>query len=238
MSGDGIIDKARRMLGIGVPAATAMRMEELGESYRRGFNNGEAAAREETRKTAKNPNHIAHFLRLKCAGDLLNSGVYPNIKELTEAMGAYDAMFRLRDMPNLDDDLVQAIVIGDGTTPRVGAMLAFRTKWYVTSVDPNMHPRDFHVKRLQTRRQRIEDATGLQVFGARHIMVFAIHSHGPLRLTKQQIPDGAERISVIAMPCCKPQLWDNKVPPDFKYRDRGVWSPKNEIHIWNSVSLC
>ena len=238
MSGDGIIDKTRRFLGIGVPREMSMRIEALAEAYRRGFSVGETTARDEARKDAKNPNHLAHFLRLKCAGDLLNCGVYPNIRELTEAMGAYDAMFRLRDMPNLDDDTVQAIVIGDGTTPRVGAMVAFRTKWNVVSVDPNMHPRNFRVTRLETRRQRIEDTTNLQGFGVQRIVVFAIHSHGPLRLTKQQVQDGVNRISVIAMPCCKPQLWDNRIAPDFKYRDRGVWSPKNEIHIWNSVSLC
>lgn len=36
--------------------------------------------------------HLDLFLRLRCASDLVAWGVYPDAKEITESMGAYEAV--------------------------------------------------------------------------------------------------------------------------------------------------
>ena len=61
-------------------------------------------------------------------------------KELTESMACFNAIrnYLLLNKGPFDpkDEGVTALVIGDGSTPRTGALLALRTSWQVTSVDP------------------------------------------------------------------------------------------------------
>ncbi|OQR95215.1 hypothetical protein ACHHYP_00186 [Achlya hypogyna] len=81
---------------------------------------------------------------LKCAPQLLEYGLFPDAKEVTETMGVFNAIRKL-GLHVLDDNDTPSnlrngiVVVGDGMTPRTAAMFANRTKgWTCYSVDPIM----------------------------------------------------------------------------------------------------
>ena len=84
-----------------------------------------------------NPRFVDTFLRWECGRYLLGLGLFPNTQEITESMACLEAVNEhLGDLIATTNAKVCAIVIGDGRTPRTGALLAMRTKWTVISVDP------------------------------------------------------------------------------------------------------
>ena len=81
--------------------------------------------------------YIDFFLGLKCAPVLLDSGFYPNAKEISETIGVFDKT-RIALGLNYQSADVCMICIGDGHYPRTGLYAAHMTKWQVHSVDPAM----------------------------------------------------------------------------------------------------
>lgn len=82
--------------------------------------------------------YVDRFLKWDCGPALLEMGLFPNAKEISESMAcllAIDNHLQLR----FDSADVLCIVVGDGATPRTAALLAARTKWKrVVSIDPAM----------------------------------------------------------------------------------------------------
>src|SRR6188474_1758259 len=64
--------------------------------------------------------YLDQFLALRCAPDLIASGVFPNAKEITESMAAVRALWRNARVDR-HDPRVAAICVGDGVTPRTAA---------------------------------------------------------------------------------------------------------------------
>jgi hypothetical protein len=77
---------------------------------------------------------VDELMRSTCFVDLLNSGWYPDTKELTESCAA----FRASNKMGFDwaDREVCVIAVGDGRWPRTAAMFAYRTKCTAIAVDP------------------------------------------------------------------------------------------------------
>lgn len=177
--------------------------------------------------------HLEEFLMLKCAPDLLIAGVYPNTKEITEAMGMFHAAIpygelKLCGVPHT------AVVVGDGHTPRLGALLAFRTNWNVYSVDPEMRIEKYAnvFRRLCTLKSKIED-TKIDCAGQPTIL-FLPHSHADMNAAVGSLDNWAT-LKVISMPCCVsiPENWSTR--KHVVYRDKDVNSDKNWVHIWEGV---
>ncbi len=171
------------------------------------------------------------FIRLKCAPDLLVLGMYPNAKEITESMSAVEAVLRCCRGPILGDQRVQAYVIGDGSTPRTGAMLAMRTRWTVHSIDPALKDRERNgrVQRLHVHRCKAEEFTLVPwpAWDLQLSVVVAVHSHAPFGPFWARVP--SPKLG-IAIPCCVPQEAD--APPLIEYEDMGNASPCRTVKVW------
>ena len=162
--------------------------------------------------------YLDEFMRLTCATDLLLWKVFPNAKEITESMAAYSALRRFCTL-SLSDSSVVCVVVGDGCTPRTGALIACRSDWSVWSIDPRLK-RESRVRRLTTLREPIEKAD----FPTPDVVV-AVHSHA------HTLPNAP---LVISMPCCVPD--PNERTPSFSYEDWGVWSPLRTINIYREAA--
>ena len=167
----------------------------------------------------------------RCRDDLLRLNLYPNAKEITESLAAYRAVKRaLGDVRDLGDPARTAVVVGDGCTPRTAAVLAFRTRWRLYSVDPQLRTdeRWGQVERLTVVPLRIEDWS-LTLDGP--AVVVAVHSHASLGEAVLRVR--APELAVVAIPCCVAQ--ETGSLPDLEYEDWGVWSEKRTVQVWRRV---
>ena len=169
--------------------------------------------------------YINELWNCKCFPDLHLLGLFPNAKELTESMAAYNALRSKVRAFDLGDPEVTLIAVADGSTPRTAALFAFRTAWQCISIDPRLKKLGWDVRRLTCWALRVEDCAPMH-FGK--LAIVAVHSHAPLDVVCEKFT--AEQRVVVAMPCCVSQVRER--PPDIEYWDRGVWSPENKIKIW------
>jgi hypothetical protein len=170
--------------------------------------------------------YLDDFIALKCAPDLLALKVFPNIKEITESQSAYYACKRLF---RPTDESVTAVCVGDGSTPRTGALLAFRTKWNVFSVDPALARKADEyssVQRLTVVPKKIED---FELHTDGPMLIVAVHSHAKLSVCLSKL--SGTSVHVVSMPCCYPD--DIKQSPDKHKADYGIMSPKCDVNTWS-----
>jgi len=177
--------------------------------------------------------YINEFFRLKCAPDLMLLKVFPNAKEITESLAAFNAVQKIV-MPQTGiqykDENVVVFVVGDGHTPRTGALFAMRTNWNVISIDPVMRPFHGNVKRLETITGRIEELDEFINYSMKAIIVL-VHSHATVKacLSSIKLPER----HLVAIPCCVPQDIPNTTY--FGYTDTNIWSEKNQVKVWLNV---
>lgn len=146
-------------------------------------------------------NRVDRLLRRRAiAGRLLVEtgwGAKP-LKELTESLAVLDAALDVARNIRFDrgDPKIHVVIIGDGHSPRTGALVALTTKWTVTSVDPAFKHHGPHatIVRLTCLRGRVEDFPDLHG----HIVI-APHSHASPEATRYVARGGGH---VISMPCC------------------------------------
>lgn len=181
----------------------------------------------------KDPRHLSEFTMLRCAPDLLALRLYPNPKEITESMAAFDAVRQYVMKPagfEYDDPDVAIVCVGDGCTPRTGALFAMRSNWSVISIDPALPDRVYPIKRLTLQRRKVEDEV-LHLNLMRQVVIVQVHSHANLALSLAHIK--APRRHLITIPCCVPHEILNK--PYIGYDDAGIWSPKRTVKIWMDI---
>ncbi len=173
--------------------------------------------------------YLNEFTRLQCAPDLLAWCVFPNAKEITESFAAYQAVRKMfKEFSNPD---VRVHVVGDGHSPRTGAVFAARSAWEVHSIDPllRIEKASFsRIDRLHLHKEKVQDYTPEPFEGVD--IVVAVHSHAPFgdlwhRLEGPKLG--------IAMPCCVPQ--NTGYEPDHTYEDYGIHSPHRTILVWNEL---
>jgi len=170
--------------------------------------------------------YVDAFIRLKCAPDLLLMNLFPNTKEITESMAAYDAVRKYCPDYTLGDPGVTVAVIGDGASPRTGAIFAYRSKWRVLSIDPQLHNKPIWSKiaRLSSYPEKVQD-----VALTADIAVL-VHAHVILDSIAHLNPS-----IIVAMPCCVNQDYFLRIKPDIIFTDWGVHSPKRTINIWKDL---
>lgn len=66
--------------------------------------------------------YIDQFIGLKSAGDMLNLGLFPNAKEITESYAMFEATRKLYPLVKHEEPAT-CIVIGDGVKPRTAGFL-------------------------------------------------------------------------------------------------------------------
>ena len=179
--------------------------------------------------------YINEFIKLKCAPDLLALKVFPNAKEITESMGAYRAVMKWIKGTALstDDPYVHVYCIGDGVSPRTGALFAHMTRWNVTSIDPALREKyqNIPVKRLQVIRKPIAEVRVVYREEKDVAIIVLVHAHVSMNEVLKAIQYPTRH--VVAIPCCKPQDIKNRVY--LGYQDHHIWSPKNTVKVWINV---
>lgn len=168
------------------------------------------------------------FVSSKCSPDLLAEKLFPNAKEITESFAMFDATGKLPEGFEWNRPEVTVVVVGDGKKPRTAGMFAHRTAWNAVSVDPNLDNRAYPFKRFKKYRNFIQDIK-LEFDGP--VVIVMPHSHAKIKdcLTSIKAPVR----SIITMDCCVKNNLDRE--PDLRYNDEDVWSPMNEIKIWNNL---
>lgn len=179
--------------------------------------------------------YLNEFLRLRCAPDIL---AVPHIlgsspaKEVTESMGAWEAVRHvLNDGAQARDDVV-CCVVGDGHLPRTGALVAHLTKWEVISVDPEMRsttPELRQMKRLYPIKAKLEDLCPPAI-RFHHVVIIGVHSHAPAQLSWDFI-QAREKLLVL-IPCCVRGAVTGDFDWKFSREDKGILSPHNRVRMY------
>ncbi len=180
-------------------------------------------------QVTKSLNYISDFFNTKCAADILNFGLFPNLKEVTESAAAYWAVRKHLSKFELNDPNVTLVSVGDGSTPRTAAYCAFRSNFNCISVDPelkNLH-RYKSINRLTCYDKKIEEIE----IEADRVILLMVHSHAKLEVTLSRIK--AKEIAIIAIPCCVKMHLPTE--PDMTYQDVGILSEKNTVLVWKDL---
>jgi len=171
--------------------------------------------------------YIDQFLGLRSAGDMLNLGLFPNAKEITESYAMFEASRKIHDVMRHDDPDNTLIAIGDGVMPRTAALFAYLTKWRCISIDPKMSDRKkiFGVQRLLRIKEKVENVEPKQFKG--NVLMVLPHSHCRIQ---DCLRFRGENTFIFSMPCC----FDHSLEtlPFEEFDDKYVWSPKNHIKMW------
>ncbi|KAK8805378.1 hypothetical protein WA158_002034 [Blastocystis sp. Blastoise] len=179
-------------------------------------------------------NHSLYYLddfvgNLACAPDFISMQMFPNAKELTETVGAYENTYHsiLSQIPKVKNDtgLSDCIVcVGDGMTPRTAAMFAYRTSgWECFSIDPilregatHTNKEDLLVRKRDTTvikkeiRNRWSKIAHLHFWGeciqdvrlrCRRLILVMVHCHVGIEDCLRSI-DCQELCGCICIPCC------------------------------------
>ena len=160
------------------------------------------------------------LLSLKCGTDLIATGFFPNLKEVTESFAAYWAVRRHCKFLKPYDPDVRVVVVGDGHKPRTAATFAFRTAWTIYSIDPALKYSGYipGVQRVLCMPIKI----GSFDIGLNPDLIVLVHSHAP-------IPSHLKSQAVVSIPCCMPDGWEL---PHVEYDDWGIWSDLRRVRIW------
>ena len=195
----------------------------------------------EVGKNIRNLSHFNEFVRLSCAGSLLDLHIFPNAKEISESMGCFDGVRRYLPVGwNFSDTNIICLSLADGSTPRTAALFAYMSKWQIISVDPAMREdaieRCKSVDRLICIKDIVEN---IGEYECERAVILAVHAHNsPEKKDKRKnILEAAmkkvkaKNYLVVALPCCN----DLNIPGrnfQHEYKDLGIWSEKNVIRIW------
>jgi len=178
--------------------------------------------------------YLNEFSQTKCAADLLALKLFPNVKEISESFGAYNAvrrhLWKTFQPHNADCHMV---AVGDGVSPRTAATFAFRTAWQCHSVDPKLRGGKWYNPIRRNKLQRVTLWTMpvekmVSWKPVEHLVIVAVHSHADLREAVRALP--AKHVGVVAIECCVPQELDRA--PDIQYEDFGILSPKRTVKVW------
>ena len=176
--------------------------------------------------------YINEFIKLNLSAvDMLKNGIFPDAKEITESYGMFNAV-HTKIKSDLNDPSVTLVSVGDGKQPRTATLFAFRTKWECISIDPGLNTSKISEWEKNIRNLKcIPDLVENVEISRDKVIIVATHSHAPLPAILSNIK-GKVR-SLVAMPCCIP--YNYEITHCIKYRDAGVWSPKNEIKVWKTI---
>lgn len=184
---------------------------------------------------------LDEFLRLKCAPDILATGVFPNAKELSESMGAFESLRRAlfgidRDDLLRDSDIV-LYDVGAGRKPRSAVLAAFRSRWSCVAIDPVIDPQAQNIRkirRVEVFSGKVEDYQVKPEDAGKFAIVFSVHNHATLSATMEALQlDKRPGYGMISIPCCVPH--DVPMEWDEVRDDWGIKSGRRTVYrkvVW------
>lgn len=235
--------------------------------------------------------HLRYFdefiVDLRCSSAFLDLRIFPDAKELTETMAAFNAVRKhLFAQPKVsvitsstrkkkrkrkhkglgsitqkiieepseevrllsfdpNDQEVALIAVGDGQTPRVATMFAYRTRWTCFSIDPALRKDGpwNDINRLFCFPQKIEEFDFEKEVESRRlgpfhsVVVVMIHCHTDLIMPLNSIRGGWTRnkLGVVACPCCNWRSIQSSLlefSPHQQYQDVSMASECNDFRVW------
>lgn len=181
--------------------------------------------------------YLDFFITLRSAPRLLESGFFPNAKEITETIGVFDQARKVLQLDH-QSKRVAFVSVGDGQYPRTGLYTSFMTKWSVHSVDPAMkicwekvQSSCRSVANLQLHPCRMEEARlHLDAEVERLVLVF-VHSHASLREAVRVVRRGfGGRVDAVSLPCCVDD--DLGIRPDLEVEDPQILSVRRSLQFY------
>jgi hypothetical protein len=192
-----------------------------------------------------NLTHLNWFDSRKSAEDIRKTGVFKagDLKEVSESVAAYRHATVYVGLGVLNDPDTVVLVIGDGISPRTGALFAFNCRAKVFSIDPIMKMDKFSkIDRLTLVRSTVEEwLSCCPLILAEHpknIVVIDVHSHAPLRLVMAYLAHlfPKAKAGIISIPCC---INANSVATTFPGcrlahfgEDYGIFSAKRIVNVF------
>jgi hypothetical protein len=172
--------------------------------------------------------YLNEFIGLKCAPLLLD--MFPNVKEITESMAAFNAVRRYLGAENFGNDSIILFDIGCGHAPRTAALFAHMTCWNCHAIDPVLRQKERYTRtrRLTLHSCKIEDFDG--AVSNSTIVITAVHAHIDLNIVVKKFE--APNIIIVAIPCCNP-LEIKGCSPIKQYEDLGCLSIERRVKIFN-----
>lgn len=174
--------------------------------------------------------HMDEFIKLNCAPDLLALKLFPNSKEITETMSAYNAVRKGLGARTFSDPNIVMMDVGSGHCPRTAAVFAHMTRWQCIAIDPELRSdreRYKKIDRLSLFRGKVQH---MEKVRADFVVVCAVHAHVGLQAILNVIE--AKRIFMVAMPCCQ-KLELDWAEPDKEYQDHSCWSPHRTVKVYD-----
>ena len=174
--------------------------------------------------------YMDEFIKLTCAPDLLALKLFPDSKEITETMAAYNAVRKFFGSKHFSNPNIVMMDVGSGKCPRTAAFFAFMTKWRCIAIDPqlrNDRKRYDNIDRLSMFRGKVQDVPKIK---ADVVVVCAVHAHVGLDKIVERIE--ARRIFMVAIPCCQP-LQLERAKPNREYQDHSCWSPHRTVKVYD-----
>jgi len=195
-------------------------------------------------------NYVDVVFGMKCFSELVRLQVYPDAKEISEAYGALLGITHML-FPNLPrrkawrQKGVLILCVGDGSTPRCGALVAFLTRWKAITIDPCLKERWIGenpegVRNLTGFSNTIEDWVDVASFDSNveHLGLLCVHAHVRLRgkVSIQNLRKRYEfpRTLLLSIPCCGKFRFqaDMRTKPDREYEDPCIFSKHRKVRIW------
>ena len=204
--------------------------------------------------------YLDEFLQLRCAPDIIEMGLFPNAKEITESFAIWAAI-RRHIFPQLststspvDNRQNAIIVVGDGMTPRTAALCAYLTKglWQCFSIDPMLqydtytdmiflhrrstttadHCKEWtSIRGLRMARAKIQ-AVSIQ---CRQAIVVMMHAHVSIEDAIAAVDTSEGIVGIVTCPCCNwaavQETWLDQAPQQ-QYTDVKLLSAKNQMNVW------
>ena len=172
--------------------------------------------------------YIDKFIKMSQAPKLLK--FFPNTKEITESMGGFFALKKIGLEKLFGQKDVLCVIVGDGTTPRTGALIASATKWDVVSVDPRLK-KTYDFNNLACINKNIENAK-INYCKYNKIIILMVHSHAYYGEWVEAFSD--KEAYIVDIPCCI----EDEPPSPFSlkdtYEDKSILGEKNIVYLYDN----
>jgi len=195
--------------------------------------------------------YFDEFMKLQCSADIAALGWFKDSKEITESFAAYRAWRKHVYRNNAQEDHL-FVVIGDGRTPRTGAIFSFRTSGDIISIDPQSKYSSDNVegiRRLQSHSTTLGEFSKnilipgkIDISKYLEVTVIGVHPHVPSNELRELFSFllsyyTSPKINMIELPCCYPNCVTNVLgSPGTEYTDWGIHSDKRTVRVWKGIS--
>lgn len=168
-------------------------------------------------------------LRLNSYPDLLHpyfQKAGSPIKEMAECWGLYQFLTEVKEVKDKD---TLVVIVGDGTTPRLGALLAVMTKWECISIDPALREIQ-NIERLTIITKGIEEIEDINT--DKDLIVVFPHAHVNTSKAIKKVKSKKKRY-IVVNPCCNPGTQLLKTIPIKEKEDKYMLTPHCRIVLYN-----